>query len=208
MKIALALIGLTVGLASPAFADCKQDVDKAFEKLRNGKTFRQETKIIDDAKGTLSMKVDYILPDKMSQSVSMGNSAMMMETIVTEGKVYSNNGQGWAEVPEKFATAIVEQLKAVAEPPKNNLAYECLGDKEFEGKTYAAYSAKLPGSEEASKDAKDAKPANLQTVYIDKATGLPVRNIVTKESDPGKRLFDGAFSVPEGLEIKAPDVKK
>ena len=195
-----------IGFGGHAFADCKSDVDQAFEKLRLGKTFRQETKITDEAKGTLSMRVDYILPDRMTQRVSMGDSAMMMETIVVEGKVYSNNGQGWAEVPDKFATAIVAQLKTVAEPPKGTLTYECLGDKEFEGKTYAAYSAKLPAPGEEGKPAGPSE--NVQTVYIDKASGLPVRNIVTKQSAPDKRLFDGTFSVPTGLEIKAPDVKK
>ncbi len=195
-------------LGGHAQADCKTDVDQAFEKLRQGKTFRQETKITDDAKGTLSMTVDYVLPGRMAQKVSMGESPMMMETIVVDGKVYSNNGQGWAEVPEKFATAIVAQLKTVAEPPKNNLAYECLGDKEFEGKSYAAYSAKLPAAEEAGKPAANASSETVQTVYIDKASGLPVRNIVTKASAPDKRLFDGTFSVPKDLDIKAPDLKK
>ncbi len=41
-------------------------------------------------------------------------------------------------------------------------------------------------------------------VYIDKALGVPVRNIVTPEADPNKRLFDGTFSLRDGLKIEPP----
>lgn len=208
MKSYVIAAALTFGLMGTAHADCKADVDQAFEKLRLGKTFRQETRITDDAKGTLSMKVDYILPGKMFQKVSMGDSAMTMETIVVDTKVYSNNGQGWAEVPEKFAAAIVMQLKSVAEPPKSELQYECAGDKDLDGKTYAAYTAKLPIIEELGKPKPAPGDMNVQTVYIDKTTGLPARNIVTKSSEPAKRLFDGTISVPADIDIKAPDIKK
>ena len=44
----------------------------------------------------------------------------------------------------------------------------------------------------------------MQTVYIDKALGVPVRNIVTPVSDPDKRLFDGTFSLRAGLKIEPP----
>ena len=63
-----------------------------------------------------------------------------------------------------------------------------------------------PKSEAAAPDAKPA--AGVQTVYVDKASGLPVRNIVTKADAADKRLFDGTFSVPSDLDIKPPaDVK-
>ncbi len=43
----------------------------------------------------------------------------------------------------------------------------------------------------------------MQTLYIDKETGLPARNVVTKgESDT--RLFDGTFSTPADIAIKEP----
>jgi hypothetical protein len=47
---------------------------------------------------------------------------------------------------------------------------------------------------------------NIQTVYIDKTTGLPERNIVTADLASEKRLFDGTFSFPETLTIEPPPI--
>ena len=191
-----------------AYADCKAEVDQAFSKLRGGKSFRLETKIVNEQQGSLSMTVDYQLPDRMHQRVSLGDSPQTMETIAIGSKVWSNQGQGWSEVPANFAEVIAKQLKAsVAEPSKSDLAYACLGEATFEGKPYLAYQATLPpAAEEAAKGdkAKPAEPANIQTLYIDKASGLPVRNVVTKGDGSDTRLFDGTFSVPSDIAINAP----
>jgi hypothetical protein len=93
----------------------------------------------------------------------------------------------------------------VTEPPKDESQFECLGDVEFEGKTYAAYRTKRdPGKAEGGAAAPAADATNVQTVYVDKALGVPVRNIVTPEADPNKRLFDGTFSLRDGLKIEPP----
>jgi hypothetical protein len=164
---------------------------------------------ITNPQGTLTMSNDYVLPDRMHQTVSMSaNGPGTMEMILVGGKAWSNQGnQGWAEVPEKFATTIAKQMKdTVVEPPKDESQFECLGDVSFEGKTYAAYRAKRnPGAAEGS--AAGAAPAgapNVQTVYIDKEQGVPARNIVTSESEPDKRLFDGTFSLRADLKIEPP----
>jgi hypothetical protein len=191
-----------------AHADCKAEVDQAFSKLRGSKGFRLETKIVNEQQGTLTMTVDYQLPDRMHQRVSLGDSSQKMETIAIGSKVWSNQGQGWSEVPANFAEVIAKQLKeTVAEPSKSTLAYECLGEATFEGKPYVAYKAVLPpAAEEAVKGdkAKSADPANIQTLYIDKASGLPARNVVTKGDGSDKRLFDGTFSTPPDITINAP----
>lgn len=189
-------------------ADCKGEVDEAFAKLRGSKGFRLETKIINEQQGSLTMTVDYQLPDRMHQRVMMGDGPARMETIAVGGKVWSNQGQGWTEVPANFAEVITKQLKeSVSEPSKSKLDYECLGDTSFEGKPYVAYKAVLPAVvEEAVKGQAPAPkgPDNVQTLYVDKASGMPVRNIVTKGDGSDKRLFDGTFSTPGDLAIKAP----
>jgi hypothetical protein len=194
--------------ASCAQADCKAEVDEAFSKLRGGKGFRLETRIVNEQQGSLSMTVDYVLPDRMHQRVSLGDSPSKMETIAIGNKVWSNQGQGWAEVPANFAEAITKQLKeTVAEPSKSTLEYECLGEATFEGKSYVAYKAVLPAAaEERAKGEPEKKPeaSNVQTLYVDKTTGLPARNVVTKADAPDKRLFDGTFSTPDDIVINAP----
>jgi hypothetical protein len=190
-----------------ARADCTSEVNDAFAKLRKSAAFRMETTIT-NPQGTLTMSNDYVLPDRMHQTVSMSaGGPQKMEMILIGGKAWSNQGDaGWAEVPEKFASTIAKQMKdTVADPPKDESRYECLGDVTFEGKTYAAYrttrpSGKAEGGAAPSPDA----AANVQTVYIDKALGVPVRNIVTSQAEPDKRLFDGTFSLRDGLKIEPP----
>jgi hypothetical protein len=207
MILAFAVLTCTAGSAT---ADCTSEVNDAFAKLRKSAAFRMETKIT-NPQGTLTMSNDYVLPDRMHQTVSMGGDGpQAMQMILVGGKAWSNQGNaGWAEVPEKFATTIAKQMKdTVVEPPKDESQFECLGDVAFEGKTYAAYRTKRAPGAAAAPAAPGPGPAgdaaNVQTVYIDKALGVPVRNIVTPASDPNKRLFDGTFSLRAGLKIEPP----
>lgn len=208
MILAFVVVAITAGTAK---ADCTSEVNDAFAKLRKSAAFRMETKIT-NPQGTLTMSNDYVLPDRMHQTVSMGGDGpQAMQMILVGGKAWSNQGNaGWAEVPEKFATTIAKQMKdTVVEPPKDESQFECLGDVSFEGKTYAAYRAKRASAPAAAPaqgpgPAPAADAANVQTVYIDKALGVPVRNIVTLASDPNKRLFDGTFSLRAGLKIEPP----
>ncbi len=208
MRTAFALCLLLLGVTT-ARADCTSEVNDAFAKLRKSAAFRMETKIT-NPQGTLTMSNDYVLPDRMHQTVSMGSEGpQQMEMILVGGKAWSNQGNaGWAEVPEKFATTIAKQIKdTVVEPPKDESQFECLGDVTFEGKTYAAYRAKRSAGKADGAPAIPAAGAavdNVQTVYIDKALGVPVRNIVTSQAEPDKRLFDGTFSLRDGLKIEPP----
>ena len=138
----LALIA-TLLFAADASADCTSEVNDAFAKLRKSSAFAMETKISNE-QGTLTMSNDYVLPDRMHQRVSMSSGGPgAMEMILVGSKAWSNQGQGWAEVPEKFASTIAKQMKeTVVEPPKETSEFTCLGDVEFEGKTFAAYQAK------------------------------------------------------------------
>lgn len=203
----LAFAAAVLALASTsAAADCTSDVNDAFAKLRKSAAFRMETKIT-NAQGSLTMSNDYVLPDRMHQTVSMSSGGPeKMEMILVSGKAWSNQSNaGWAEVPPDFASKIAQQMKeTVTEAPKDTSQFECLGDVEFEGKTYAAYRTKrAPASD--GKTAADPNPGTtVQTVYIDKALGIPVRNVVTSETEPDKRLFDGTFSLRDGLKIEPP----
>jgi hypothetical protein len=207
------LVGLFLLIGAPAFAGetCKEQVDAAFAKLRGEKAFRLET-TIKNTDGMLKMKADYVLPDRMRQTVTLGGDGVPMEMVVIGRKAWSNQGGGWAELPQNFADKVAEQIKeTVAEAPKVATDYKCIGDKDFEGKTYALYQAAL--AMPLSADAKDKGPRvtamsvpNLQNVYIDRTTGLPVRNIVTPVTDPNKRLYDGTFSVDRDLTIDPPSV--
>ncbi len=200
-------------ISGPALADqpCKEQVDAAFAKLREAKAFRLETTIT-NAEGTLNMKADYVLPDRMHQIVTLTGQPMTMDLLVIGTRAWSTERGAWAELPPAFADTVSKQIKeTVAEPPKVATDYKCAGDKDFEGKTYALYQGVLPMPLAA--DSKDKGPRisavsvpNQQNVYIDKGTGLPARNIVTPVTDPSKRLFDGTFTVVHDLAIEPPAV--
>ncbi|MEI9901017.1 MAG: hypothetical protein WDN31_13755 [Hyphomicrobium sp.] len=202
MRPMLLAFAVLLSSLATAHADCTSEVNDAFAKLRKSSAFSMETTIT-NPQGTLTMSNDYVLPDRMHQTVSMGSGGPeKMEMILVSGKAWSNQANaGWAEVPPDFAAKITQQMKeTVAEPPKDTSQFECLGDVAFEGKTYAGYRTKRAPS---AQDNAAAGPT-VQTVYIDKSLGVPVRNIVTSEANPDKRLFDGKFSLRDGLKIEPP----
>lgn len=191
-----------LGGAQSAQADCRAEVDAAFAKLRQATAFRMTTTIVND-QGSLSMSVDYVPPDRMHQTVETGTSAGTVELIVIGSEAWSNQGQGWAKVPDKFANEVSGQMRESLSGNKSpNTAYECLGEKIFEGAKYVAYRAELPPV--ATNTADDAASGNVQMLYVDRDTGLPARNIVTKQNAPNERLFDGTFQLRDGLKIEVP----
>lgn len=209
-------IGLLFILASsPALADqaCKAQVDDAFSKLRDKKAFRLETTIT-NANGKLKMQADYILPDRMHQKVVLGEDGNPMEMIVIGKNAWSNQGQGWSALPEKFAEEVARQVKETVAQGSNSVSdYECLGDIELDGTNYVGFKGILPTPIDPTNEKRGpvisaAKVPNQQSVYIDKASGLPIRNIVNPLTEPDKRLFDGRFTVVEGLKIEAPETAK
>lgn len=198
-------------LAAPARAeDCTSAVTAAFEKLRNAKSFRMETKIT-NAQGRLNLTVDFMPPDRMHQKVRLDDQAQEMELIVIGDKAWSNQGQGWVALPENFATEVAKQVKAtMAGATKTEAKYECGADEAVEGRSAATYTAQLKAPEadkpgiSTGETAAPAGPSNRQTVFIDKETGLPVRNVVTDGKDAGKRLFDGWLRMADGIAIEPP----
>ncbi len=207
------LFATLILISAPALADpsCKEQVDAAFAKLRNAKSFHMET-TISNTEGTLKMSADYVLPDRMHQKVRLGSDGTAMEMIVIGKQAWSNQGGGWVELPESFANTVANQIKeTVSEAPKVMTDYKCVGDREFEGKSYALYQGVLATPIPA--DAKDKGPRvsavavpNQQSVYVDKVTGLPARNIVTSVTEPDKRLFDGSFTVVRDMTIVPPKI--
>jgi len=196
-----ALIALLVSLSFPALADpgCKEQVDTAFAKLRDTKAFRLET-TIKNPDGMLRMQADYVLPDRMYQRVRVGTDNVTVEMIVIGDRAWSNQGGGWAALPQGFAQNVAQQIRdSIVDAPKDSTDYTCAGDQELEGKTYTLYRGILADASHTP-----GVGPNQQSVYIDKETGLPVRNIVTPVSAPDKRLFDGTFTIVQDLKIEEP----
>lgn len=209
---AAAVVLLLVALSSPLRAAenaCSRDVDQAFTRLKMSKAFRLDTTINSD-KGAMSLRVDYVLPDRMYQRVTIDGVAMELKVIGT--KAWSNQGSGWAELPAQFAETAVRQLKeSISVTGGGGVDYKCLGEQPFEGKVLTSFSGPLPmpltGDEKHPGPRVSALTVpKIQTVYIDKVSGLPVRNIVMAPTEPNKRLYDGTFTVDDSLVIDEPKV--
>jgi hypothetical protein len=167
---------------------------------------------ITNAQGKLTMTVDYMPPDRMHQKVRLDDQPQEMELIVIGAQAWSNQGQGWVALPENFSAEVSKQLATtLAGATKVEAVYNCRSDETLDGKTVATYESKLaPPSEEkagstsADKAAAPLATANTQTLYVDKTSGLPVRNLVTDGADPNKRLFDGWFRTAVDITIEPP----
>lgn len=212
MAMVLASFGAQAADSGNGLA-CKAEVDSAFEKLRAKGKFRLKTTITNE-QGKLHLEADYILPDRMYQRVQLGDSGAPMEMIVIGKQAWSNQGQGWSELPENFSKTVATQMReSVVQPPKTMTEFKCLGEKEFEGANYDVYQGILATPLNADNENKgprlDAvKVPNQQLVYIDKTSGLPVRNIVNPVTDPNKRLFDGSFLFLADIKIDKPNIKE
>lgn len=212
--ILLGLLASTLPAAAAEGVDpaCTKQVNEAFAKLRSQKSFRLETSIKNDD-GLLNLRADYVLPDRMHQTVTLGKDGPPMELIVIGTNAWSNQGSGWAQLPENFAQAVAKQLQdTIAAGTASGTEYTCLGEKDFEGHSLLGFQGALPMP--LSEDAKERGPRmaalsipKIQSIYIDKHTGLPLRNIVTTATDPDKRLFDGTFSVVDSLVIDQPKIE-
>lgn len=124
-----AAIVVLVGLLSYPFSahatDCSSQVSAAFAKLRSSKAFRLETRIT-NAQGKLYMTVDYVTPDRMYQRIRLDEQPTEMELIVVGHDAWSNQGQGWAKLPENFASAVSAQVRnTLLGGQQGGLSYEC-----------------------------------------------------------------------------------
>lgn len=146
----LLLVSGFCAVTQVAHADCSAEVDAAFEKLRQSTAFRMETTIVNE-QGSLRMSVDYLPPDRMHQTVDTGTDAGTVQLIVVGSDAWSNQGHGWARMPEKFANEVAGQMRqSLAARQHAGTDYECLGEQAVDGKNYLAYRASLPAEENRS----------------------------------------------------------
>lgn len=212
--VGLGLVVAGIAFAAPVkAADCAAEVTAAFEKQRKTPGFRMSAETKGD-QGPVAMQVDYVLPDRMHQTVRHPSHKEPLETIAIGRWAWGTMGGGWEELQPQFAQSVVAHMRqTLVEPVQTQAAFTCLGNVSYDGKDYVAYRSadgsataamppdKGPGAATA---AAAASAALVRTVYVDPASGLPMFNIVA-ESKPGTEpLFKAVFSYPADLKIAAP----
>lgn len=199
--IKLGLVLAVAGFAAvPALADCKQEVADAFEKQRKSSAFRLETRMLNE-RGPIKMTVDYILPDRMHQTVKALIDPAATETILVGKRAWVSNGQGWQDVPMEDALSLAEEFeKTVVKGGGEQPVFDCLGYIELDGRKLSAYEAMQ------DKTAPPGQPVRM--VYIDPVTGLPARSIVAQKDKLDRPFFRQDYSYPQDIKIEPPTTGK
>jgi hypothetical protein len=206
---ALALISLLV--TAPAFAQdkaaeksnanpCGEEVAAALQKLRNSSWFRMESRMITE-NGLTDMTVDYVLPDRMHQKVTVVGQPVTQQVILIGEQSWSNEGEGWRALPKDITDQLVTQMKDnVLTEQKEVGKYSCKGRVQLEGKDVLSYKLE----DEPPEDSKGTKNEAYRMFYVDSVTGLPVLNAIVSPGREDKPLFKTSYSFPIDLKIDAP----
>jgi hypothetical protein len=195
IRLALAAAA-AAAMALPAAADCSKEVADALAKQRTVSAMRQKTRMITE-RGPVDMTVDYLLPDRMHQTVKALVDPAATETILVGNRGWVSNGAGWQVLPLEQSSELAEEVrKAVIEEPKQMNRYECLGKVEVEGRSLTAYRA--------VQEKTGAPATTVGTFYVDPVTGLPVRSVMSPPDKPERVFFKQDVTYPQDLKIEPP----
>ena len=79
---------------------CRDEVSTALQKLRKSSWFRMETNMITE-NGPTKMTIDYVLPDRMHQKVTVTATNAVQETILVGQTAWGRDGKGWQVLPQR-----------------------------------------------------------------------------------------------------------
>lgn len=198
---ALACPGIAgLGLIRPAMAgDCSKDVEAAIQKQRSSKAFRIETSQ-PTADGPVNMRVDYLLPDRMLQTVTGSNLIGEQQTLLVRERAFAGTNGAYQELLPQYAQSVIAEFLRSVGKPENMAAFTCLGKVTFEGKTYLGYKSVIE-----PKGGGAAGQALGRVIYVDPDTGLPAYNVVVPASGEGEPVLKVVYSYPTDIVIEAPE---
>ena len=209
MRGILAGVALLVAASGIAEAACKDEVAAALERQRKASSFRMQTTMLSQD-GPVSMTVDYVLPDRMHQFVTVLKDPKPVETVLIGKQAWSRQGDGpWQMLQQETANQLAEQMKdTVSEDGAKLGDFECLGKQAVAGKDFLAYQ----GENEDPNQKKDPAAQNLpkepdrpiRIIYVDPTTGLPMRSVFGRANKLEKPIFEATYSYPIDIKVEAP----
>ncbi len=199
----------SAAFAGPALADCTKEVAKAFQAQNKQKFLRKETRMISE-NGPVKMTLEYQLPDRMRQTVSLVVNPKPVQTILVGSKAWTQDEKGWFQLPPKAADQVLTFFEESTGAKAAEVGtFECAGAVTIDGKKLRAYRGineqkKVFGMESTAK-----KNEAVRMVYIDPETGLPARAIYAREGFLDKPIYREDISFPSDIRIEPPkDVEK
>ncbi len=128
-------------------------------------------------------------PDRMRQVAILAADPKPVETILVDGKAWTNEGEGWIPLTFQHAEQLIEQMrKSTKADPEAVGKFECMGTETVDGKTERAYKSKpmLPGGMKTP-DGKEvettAQNDAVRIVYVDTEIG-PARRAACCRAKP------------------------
>jgi hypothetical protein len=213
-RIALAIIA-TVSMSSYASAQitppspaeskqnanpCREEVAAALQKLRKSSWFRMDTHMITE-NGPIQMQIDYVLPDRMHQTVTSKLANQTTELILVGDHAWAKQETGWRPVPQQIAAQLREQMDDTVVKQQTDVGnYACKGRTQVDGRDVLSY--KLETEPEKGSTA----PTNqaFRMFYVDALTGLPAGNVLLAPGREDKPIFKTTYSFPIDLKIDVP----
>lgn len=197
-RVFAATFSLLAAAPSVSFAACQDDVVAAFNKQRKSAAFRVEM-AQPTAEGPVTVRVDYVPPNKMLQTVTGGNMPGEQQTLLDGDRAFAGTSGAFEELLPQYTQSIVAEVKtALGQAPENLGDFECLGKVAFEGKDLLAYRTK------PAADAKTGEASLTRTVYVDPASGLPAFNVINPAKAGEPPVMKAVYSYPSGIVIEAP----
>src|SRR3954454_11037430 len=104
------LVLLLLAVAAPARADdCTKDVVAAFQKQRTSKAFRVEFSQ-PTAEGEAQMKIDYLPPDKMLQTVTSPAMPGEQQTMLVGNRAFAGTSGALEELLPQYTQSIAAEF--------------------------------------------------------------------------------------------------
>lgn len=183
-----------VVFASPALADCKEEVLDLMERSTLAGPYRTEAAIISgDKQVTISSTV--VPPgDLQIRTVANGQTRQMTKI---GPRVWVNDGSGWRDASPALAervTQMAEASKKVVPSLVNDV--NCQGTKAIDGLDRIVYDYKI--------DTPGGKGSSSNTLYVDPASRLPTRVVIEGRSGPSKSRTDMSYTFDPSIKLEPP----
>ncbi|MGQ0671688.1 MAG: hypothetical protein ACT4N2_02245 [Hyphomicrobium sp.] len=207
------LLGLFAATLPVRADDCSSEVLEAVQKQSKQTGYRMETDVI-SSEGPLKVTMEYVIPGRMRQVAILAADPKPVETILVDGKAWTNEGAGWVPLTFQHAEQLIEQMqKSTKADPAAVGKFECMGTETVDGRQVRTYKSKpmLPAGMKQP-DGKEiettAENEAVRVVYVDTESGLPTRTTLNRQGALDKPIFKEIYTYPADLKIEPPPADK
>jgi hypothetical protein len=201
------VMAFLVANSSTALADCRAEVEAAFQKLQMpGRAYRRVTTMtsvvhVADSRGlqVRGETAEFILPDRKRRIVDYVGDQPSSEWIRVGERTWMHEGQQWLEGYVWMDKDIL--LSGVW---SHRMSFECLGEVVFEGKIYAGYEANDPTTARIVVRLGEPGPKLRRTILVDRQTELPMYEIFAGATQLGSPIWKIQYTYPHDITIEPP----